>query len=264
MEMLIFSPWKVIVRMSFSKDDLSISCDQASQLVAPIMRLVRSRTFCERILLFQNMGQVDNCFIHTGSKKILDGVCSQLHLEKRFHEGPGFLQDPEDYGNLSSASTGFMLAEKTNGPGRLVVGFGVGFTASAGIMNYLNQARQERSDIFEHGLVRQNDDCFGYLREVEGFPMMPSTKLSSPLGGNSLGRSRSREPRSHPAGPLTNLPGGFPPVHLRHCQIGKDQIATLLSKNFENKRSTVCKLIPHVPITSSISARVSLTDDHRR
>jgi 3-oxoacyl-[acyl-carrier-protein] synthase-3 len=29
-----------------------------------------------------NMAQVDDCLIHTGSKKILDGVCSQLHLEK--------------------------------------------------------------------------------------------------------------------------------------------------------------------------------------
>ncbi len=29
-----------------------------------------------------NMDQVDDCLIHTGSKKILDGVCSQLHLEK--------------------------------------------------------------------------------------------------------------------------------------------------------------------------------------
>jgi predicted naringenin-chalcone synthase len=41
------------------------------------------------------------------------------------------------YGNLSSASTGFMLAEKNEWSGpAIVVGFGVGFTASAGVMNF--------------------------------------------------------------------------------------------------------------------------------
>jgi len=43
----------------------------------------------------------------------------------------------QQYGNLSSASTGFMLAEKNGWTGpTIIVGFGVGFTASAGIMNY--------------------------------------------------------------------------------------------------------------------------------
>ena len=41
----------------------------------------------------------------------------------------------QNYGNLSSASTGFMLAEKKEWAGpAMVVGFGVGFTASAGLM----------------------------------------------------------------------------------------------------------------------------------
>jgi 3-oxoacyl-[acyl-carrier-protein] synthase-3 len=86
-----------------------------------------------------NMAQVDDCLIHTGSKKILDGVCSQLHLEKDSTKVQGSYEVLKNYGNLSSASTGFMLAEKEdwNGP-TIVVGFGVGFTASAGIMNYEN------------------------------------------------------------------------------------------------------------------------------
>lgn len=85
------------------------------------------------------LGQVDDCLIHTGSKKILDGVCSQLHLEKDSTKVHGSYEVLKNYGNLSSASTGFMLAEKTewNGP-TMVVGFGVGFTASAGIMNFPN------------------------------------------------------------------------------------------------------------------------------
>ncbi len=83
-----------------------------------------------------NIGQVDDCLIHTGSKKILDGVCSQLEIEKDSSKVHGSYEVLKNYGNLSSASTGFMLAEKEdwNGP-TVVVGFGVGFTASAGIMS---------------------------------------------------------------------------------------------------------------------------------
>jgi 3-oxoacyl-[acyl-carrier-protein] synthase-3 len=84
-----------------------------------------------------DLEQVDNCLIHTGSKKILDGVCSQLDLDTDSEKVHGSYEVLKNYGNLSSASTGFMLAEKKewHGPA-MVVGFGVGFTASAGIMNY--------------------------------------------------------------------------------------------------------------------------------
>jgi 3-oxoacyl-[acyl-carrier-protein] synthase-3 len=86
-----------------------------------------------------NLGQVDDCLIHTGSKKILDCVCSQLHLEKDSTKVQSSYEVLKNYGNLSSASTGFMLAEKNDWKGpAMVVGFGVGFTASAGIMHYDN------------------------------------------------------------------------------------------------------------------------------
>lgn len=84
-----------------------------------------------------DLDDVSDCLIHTGSKKILDGVCSQLDLEpdsSKVHDSYMVLQH---YGNLSSASTGFMLAEKCEWSGpTIVVGFGVGFAASAGIMHY--------------------------------------------------------------------------------------------------------------------------------
>jgi 3-oxoacyl-[acyl-carrier-protein] synthase III len=84
-----------------------------------------------------DLSQVDNCLIHTGSKKILDGVCSQLDLDTESAKVLGSYEVLKNYGNLSSASTGFMLAEKNEWKGpAMVVGFGVGFTASAGIMNY--------------------------------------------------------------------------------------------------------------------------------
>jgi predicted naringenin-chalcone synthase len=84
-----------------------------------------------------DLDQVDDCLIHTGSKKILDGVCSQLALAPDSSKVHGSYQVLQRYGNLSSASTGFMLAEKDDWSGpTIVVGFGVGFTASAGIMNF--------------------------------------------------------------------------------------------------------------------------------
>ncbi len=83
-----------------------------------------------------NLGEVDDCLIHTGSKKILDGVCSQLDLDRDSEKVHGSYEILKNYGNLSSASTGFMLAQKTNWPGpAIVVGFGVGFAASAGVMS---------------------------------------------------------------------------------------------------------------------------------
>src|SRR6266850_4767559 len=84
-----------------------------------------------------DLAQVDDCLIHTGSKKILDGVCSQLDLRTDSSKVHASYKVLQQYGNLSSASTGFMLAEKNGWTGpTMIVGFGVGFTASAGIMNY--------------------------------------------------------------------------------------------------------------------------------
>lgn len=83
-----------------------------------------------------NLGQVDDCMIHTGSKKILDGVCSQLDIDRNSDKVQGSYEVLKKYGNLSSASTGFMLAQKRDWEGpALVVGFGVGFAASAGVMS---------------------------------------------------------------------------------------------------------------------------------
>ena len=84
-----------------------------------------------------DLDEVDDCLIHTGSKKILDGVCSQLALHPESAKVSHSYKVLQEYGNLSSASTGFMLAEKNDWSGpTMVVGFGVGFTASAGIMNF--------------------------------------------------------------------------------------------------------------------------------
>ncbi|MDX6694965.1 MAG: hypothetical protein QOF02_2568 [Blastocatellia bacterium] len=84
-----------------------------------------------------NLSQVGDCLIHTGSKKILDGVCTQLALEPDSTKVRTSYEILQSYGNLSSASTGFMLSEKIGRRGpTIVVGFGVGFAASAGVLNF--------------------------------------------------------------------------------------------------------------------------------
>jgi len=83
-----------------------------------------------------HLAQIDECMIHTGSKKILDGVCSQLALAPESAKVHGSYEVLKKYGNLSSASTGFMLSEKNEWKGpAMIVGFGVGFAASAGVMS---------------------------------------------------------------------------------------------------------------------------------
>jgi 3-oxoacyl-[acyl-carrier-protein] synthase III len=84
-----------------------------------------------------SLDDVGDCLIHTGSKKILDGVCTQLALSPDSTKVRTSYEILQNYGNLSSASTGFMLAEENNRRGpTMVVGFGVGFAASAGVINY--------------------------------------------------------------------------------------------------------------------------------
>jgi len=83
-----------------------------------------------------DLSQVDDCLIHTGSKKILDGICSQLHIDTDSTKVHASYDVLANYGNLSSSSTGFMLAGKKEWTGpAMVVGFGVGFTASAGLVS---------------------------------------------------------------------------------------------------------------------------------
>lgn len=86
-----------------------------------------------------DLNEVEECLIHTGSKKILDGVCAQLRRDAESIKVNKSYEVLRDFGNLSSASTGFMLAGKKTWAGpAMVVGFGVGFTASAGLMNVNN------------------------------------------------------------------------------------------------------------------------------
>ena len=70
--------------------------------------------------------------IHTGSRKILDGVCRELGVDPDGGAARTSYRVLASYGNLSGASTGFMLADPAlaHGPGVMVT-FGSGFSASS-------------------------------------------------------------------------------------------------------------------------------------
>ena len=82
-----------------------------------------------------------SCYlVHSGSRKILDGVFGQLGVLSTASAKVGTSYDTlASYGNLSAVSIGFMLAA-TATEGRagsaLLVAFGVGFTATAGTVTF--------------------------------------------------------------------------------------------------------------------------------
>lgn len=77
--------------------------------------------------------------IHTGSKKILDGVCKILGTEPNNGRVQSCYKILREYANLSACSIGFILEDslqsKWDGVG-LLVSFGVGFSGSAGVVSY--------------------------------------------------------------------------------------------------------------------------------
>jgi len=77
------------------------------------------------------------CLIHTGSRKILDGVCERLGLSKSSPQVASAYSVLRNYGNLSGASIGFMLSEGqwSNGIG-LMSSFGIGFSSSSCIVRF--------------------------------------------------------------------------------------------------------------------------------
>lgn len=76
--------------------------------------------------------------IHTGSKKILSKVFSQLQVDEAGPQAGESFGVLSRYANTSCCSVGLMLAERCKAPLRdevgLVVTFGVGFSASAAIV----------------------------------------------------------------------------------------------------------------------------------
>jgi predicted naringenin-chalcone synthase len=90
--------------------------------------------------LLSSVDQADLYFIHTGSKKILNGVCDRLHIDPKSEKVSQSYSILREYGNLSSASVGFMInkciKEKRKGKG-LIISFGVGFSSSSGFIQLI-------------------------------------------------------------------------------------------------------------------------------
>jgi len=89
--------------------------------------------------LFSSVDQADLYFIHTGSRKVLNGVCNRLHIDPESEKVSYSYAVLREHGNLSSASVGFMInqciKEKRKGKG-LIVSFGVGFSSSTGFIQF--------------------------------------------------------------------------------------------------------------------------------
>lgn len=94
-----------------------------------------------------NLGNLSNYFIHTGSRKIIDGVCSILQVEDSLNQAFQSYEILRKYGNLSACSIGFMMHDFLKKKPRkktkssvsvpnygVMVSFGVGFSGSAGII----------------------------------------------------------------------------------------------------------------------------------
>ena len=80
----------------------------------------------------ESVGDCEALLLHTGSKRILDDVCRQLGVARESEAVAPSYRTLRDYGNLSSASVGFMVAEADLRPGPgVMAGFGGGFSATA-------------------------------------------------------------------------------------------------------------------------------------
>lgn len=83
------------------------------------------------------MAALPSALIHTGSRKILDEVAARLGIDPASPSLTASREVLRRQANLSSVSLGFMLAEHRFPPGKgLMVGFGVGFSASAALVDF--------------------------------------------------------------------------------------------------------------------------------
>ncbi len=80
--------------------------------------------------------QSDFLLIHTGSKKILDRICSKINIPTSSPKVAVPYKVLQRYGNLSSASIGFMLAEIQHEGVGVILSFGAGFSGSAGVVSF--------------------------------------------------------------------------------------------------------------------------------
>ncbi|WP_242604522.1 3-oxoacyl-[acyl-carrier-protein] synthase III C-terminal domain-containing protein [Legionella gresilensis] len=76
---------------------------------------------------------IDGFLIHTGSKKIIDGIIKNLEIEKHSDKANISYEVLSNFANLSSCSIGFMLNQVINNRMTgtfLLISFGVGFSGS--------------------------------------------------------------------------------------------------------------------------------------
>lgn len=92
------------------------------------------KKFCGECSMDDFINDIDLFLIHTGSKKIIDGIRHKLNLDAQSKKIAISYFTIENYGNLSSCSLGFMLERALNVEKKegsfLLISFGVGFSGS--------------------------------------------------------------------------------------------------------------------------------------
>jgi 3-oxoacyl-[acyl-carrier-protein] synthase-3 len=95
------------------------------------------RLFAHPASPIRSPGEASHVLIHTGSQKILDGICGRFEISPNDERVAPSYRVLAQYGNLTGASLGFMIAEalREKAPGHwLLVSFGLSFSGSAGVL----------------------------------------------------------------------------------------------------------------------------------
>lgn len=86
-----------------------------------------------------SLSHVSLFLIHTGSLKILTGVCKRLKVENALEKSQHSMDVLKNYGNLSAVSIGFIMdsivKEQLKGTS-IMLSFGAGFSASLGVVEF--------------------------------------------------------------------------------------------------------------------------------
>lgn len=96
-----------------------------------------NRLFAHAQSPIRSVNEASRVLIHTGSRKILDGICGRFEIEPDAVRVESSYRVLAKYGNLTGASLGFMIADalQTGPKGHvLLISFGLSFSGSAGVL----------------------------------------------------------------------------------------------------------------------------------
>ena len=129
----VFPPLLAEIKRAHPLLDLKVTTGSAERCIAQLLQNFSG--------FLESPEDAAALLIHTGSKKILDGVCKILGADPTQERVQSCYKVLKEHANLSAGSNGFILEDslRTKREGRgLLVSFGVGFSGSAGVLEYPN------------------------------------------------------------------------------------------------------------------------------